>query len=277
MSTYCALMADIVNSRSLDIAQRASLQSRLDRSIEVLNIVYRPVLVKPVVFSAGDEVQGLFAEAPAAFFYYRMLSLLLAPYQIRGGMGLGGWETRIDGAPSNKQDGGAYHAARDAILSAKRSSFYSLIAFAEEGVSCCITAEMGGSLSLVRARSISQARVALAAELWFPLIPLAAHAERDNFSAVFDRGFTTWALREAGFELGKIKPKAYHGCPVVFDSNSIGMELNIYDGFGGLGYSLAAWIGASRQGIEQAFRRGSVFEERNAALLAAEALARWGR
>ena len=124
MTSYCACMADIVASRDYDAQERDRIQRNLDLIVKTLNEIYQKRLTKPVMFSGGDEVQGLFERAEDAYEYARLLQLLMLPAEVRIGLGVGEWSLRVDDELSTKQDGPAYHYARKAVeqLKAQRSA-----------------------------------------------------------------------------------------------------------------------------------------------------------
>ena len=72
------------------------------------------------MFSAGDEVQGLF-DGPAAAAPAIACSQCCSDHaSSSGGMGIGGWSVH-DVARSTMRDGSAYHDARDAVEFAQKS------------------------------------------------------------------------------------------------------------------------------------------------------------
>lgn len=115
MASYCVLMADLIASREYDEEKRKQTQQNLDWIIQTLNEIYQHQLAKPVMFSGGDEVQGLFLKSSDAYEYARLLELLMFPAKIRIGLGIGEWSLRLDDEQSTKQDGPAYHLARKAV------------------------------------------------------------------------------------------------------------------------------------------------------------------
>jgi len=112
---YTAFIADMVNSKKLLKEDREQIQIYIKDCLGVLNNIFKPSLKFEVIFSAGDEVQGLFKSPTAAFLYLRLLKMLLSPLRIRCGTGVGEWEVKIPDGTSAEQDGTAYHKARDAI------------------------------------------------------------------------------------------------------------------------------------------------------------------
>lgn len=129
---YSALMIDIVKSRNYSSGCRFDIQNHLLECIDALNAYFSDSIAKPVEFSAGDELQGLFDYPFAAYQYYRVLNLLIYPVQIRAGIGIGEWSIKIDGAGTTAQDGTAYHNARQAINMAKESADHSILLYSQQ-------------------------------------------------------------------------------------------------------------------------------------------------
>lgn len=112
---YTTMMIDIIESKKINKKNREELQVFIKKTLSVLNHIFEPSLEFEVIFSAGDEFQGLFKNPQAAILYYRLLSLILAPLPIRCGIGYGKWDIRIKDGTSSEQDGPTYHYARLAI------------------------------------------------------------------------------------------------------------------------------------------------------------------
>lgn len=109
---YAALIFDVVESRKFK--DRFAIQSHLKAAIGVCNELFHESLCKPVMFSAGDEMQGLFYSAEAAYRYYAFFSRLVYPVQLRCGIGFGELDFFADWM-TTELDGPAYHRAREAI------------------------------------------------------------------------------------------------------------------------------------------------------------------
>ena len=45
-----------------------------------------------VIFSAGDEIQGLFYSSEAAYLYFRLFNMLIYPVEVGAGIGVGEWQ-----------------------------------------------------------------------------------------------------------------------------------------------------------------------------------------
>lgn len=120
---YTALNIDIKSSRKLTIEQRLNYQRALKSYLDRLNELFRDDLKYPVVFSAGDSVQGLFYTTSSAYAYFLFVQALLFPIEIRGGLGVGGLTVDMNDFDSNMQDGPAYYRSREAIDYAKKKDY----------------------------------------------------------------------------------------------------------------------------------------------------------
>lgn len=158
MDSYCALMADLVASRDYQETDRDRVQQNLDRIVKSLNEIYCQSLVKPVMFSGGDEVQGLFSRAEDAYEYARLLRLSMLPAQVRIGIGIGEWRLRMDDVQSTKQDGPVYHFARKAMdqLKTQRSPQGIHFCCADEAVQTMLNGIYGLVDALERRQSKGQ-------------------------------------------------------------------------------------------------------------------------
>ncbi len=164
MQQCAALMVDIRDSRKMTEARRQGVQDVMGASLAYLNVLFRNDLLREVVFSAGDEVQGLFASAAAAYLYHRSLSLLVVQADLRGGVGCGAWDVQVADAPSTAQDGTTYHHARDAISYAKKSRLYNF-AISSGDPSSLHTVSANYPLLLSARRTTRQAELARQVEL----------------------------------------------------------------------------------------------------------------
>lgn len=70
MEKYCVLMIDIVNSRGLIEERRFEVQRKLDKIAEIVNFLYKKNIVKPLHFSGGDSMQGVFTKISTAYEAY---------------------------------------------------------------------------------------------------------------------------------------------------------------------------------------------------------------
>ncbi len=110
---YTALMIDVVDSRLYK--DREKIQIFLKMIIDFLNIIYFKSLIKPLMFSAGDEVQGLFSTPASAYLCARFFIMICYPVKVRVGIGYGELAYYNDEWDSTEMDGKAYYNARDAI------------------------------------------------------------------------------------------------------------------------------------------------------------------
>jgi len=166
---YTAFMVDIVDSKKLQKNDREDLQIYIKKVLENLNIVFGPELIFEVVFSAGDEVQGLFKTPTSAFMYYRLLRTLVSPLEIRCGIGVGTWDVKIINGTSSEQDGSAYHNAREAIdLAHKTFMGYNIIFNSESKNDIYINTLLNSSASFHQIQSDYQKQFNMLIEITQP-------------------------------------------------------------------------------------------------------------
>jgi len=110
---YTALIFDVIESRKFK--ERFFIQAFLKNVVEICNNLFQELLSKPVMFSAGDEMQGLFYSAQDAYRYFAFFSRLAYPVQLRCGIGFGELDVFSDDWMTTELDGPAYHRAREAI------------------------------------------------------------------------------------------------------------------------------------------------------------------
>ena len=182
MERYTAMIADVADSRRLDPEARTDLQKQLYESAETLNGLFGPALVKPVAFSAGDEIQGLFRSPEAAILCWRLLVLTLDGAALRAGFGVGGWEVRIREAGTTAQDGTAYHRAREAIEAAEKYGETALLRSGDDPTDAAVNALLGAALRICAGRrgSRAQQEAARTLELSCPLQFGGVPAGRDG-------------------------------------------------------------------------------------------------
>ncbi len=255
---YAALIADLVNSRRFSIGERERIQKLLKVCLEKLNRVFRQALQFDVVFSAGDEVQGLFISPQAAFLYARLLRLFLAPVQIRCGIGVGQWEVKIARGTSSEQDGAAYHRARSAIAAVKAGT---VIDSAGEG-DLYINALLGASSLLAAEQSYYQQQITLLSELVFPLCQ-----KQMDLKAFGDLGelFAGKIASESAAQAKRLKrlelePVALEAFDLAALENAA-VALPIWKK--GFSTKLAARAGTSRQNMDRLLRAAKIVELRN--------------
>lgn len=288
--SYTALLVDLRHSRKRKGRERELLQRVLERAVFYLNVVFAPAIAKPVVFSAGDEVQGLFDTPSHAFLYYRFLVLILGRDALRGGMGTGAWETVVQGAPSTAQDGSAYHCARAALEEAKRSRTYQLSIQGLGNMNGRVTTLMGYPLSIVESRTSEQSRIAFWTELLRPVLiedyhaafGLEARCLRDELfelslfyrgedmartESISEKDKRAWKLRCAAFTASMSEPVFVRD--LLSPGHSRGAR-----GLAGLGVLLAPIAGKSRQSVDKSIARARLAQERDATALVVDFLMR---
>ncbi|NLO34917.1 MAG: hypothetical protein GX112_01030 [Clostridiaceae bacterium] len=166
--SHTALLLDIMDSRKLDRQDRASVQHFTRRCLQDLNQLFRPSLVFAVMFSAGDEMQGLFRDTGAAYLYVRLLKLLLAPLTLRCGIGVGAWDVRVPGGTSAEQDGPAYHRARLALEQTHETAGNAVLLNTGGEMDLPLNAMLLASVCLASKQSLIQADIHLLVELLLP-------------------------------------------------------------------------------------------------------------
>lgn len=294
MSHYYVLIVDIKKSRDYDYKERESLQNLISGSLKHLNRLFDAGIEKPVMFSAGDEVQGLFRDPTTAYLYYRMLSLLLRPDAIRGGIGAGNWQVRMDDTDSTVQDGTAYYHARDAIVEAKANRYYDIVFRSGSLQDDVGTVLMDHSMGICKMRTTMQNDMALVIELLFPLVSgrqdrseewgaengrssdHARSADSDSLREIFEllsRYMNTMPNKPRKPDLVKGILRNYEHLSTSFPrkvfldghTSSKGEPHVLLKGdLQGVSYELSELSGMTRQGIDRQLTRGRIAQERSA-------------
>lgn len=269
MQQCAALMVDICDSRKMTEARRQGVQDVIGASLAYLNALFQHDLLREVVFSAGDEVQGLFSSAAAAYLYHRSLSLLVVQADLRGGVGCGAWDVQVADAPSTAQDGTTYHHARDAISYAKKSRLYNF-AISSGDPSSLHTVSANYPLLLSARRTTRQAELARQVELRYPMALNVddaacepARAQLPELLAVIER---------VEGRAGCFDEDACLQQPVsVADLDEAGV-LALPSQLSGLSYRMEQGAGRTRQSIDRLLDGGMVNQERVAAAAVALSL-----
>lgn len=274
---YAALMIDLKKSRSYTKKDRYSIQYYIIDVINLLNRLYRREIAREVDFSAGDEIQGLFASPEAAYLYYRMFSMCLHPVEIRAGIGIGSWDVQIDCKGTTGQDGPAYHNARYAIKNADDSEGYPILFFSGSRSDITINTIIGGSASIAAKQSAYQNQLMLMTELLFPICKDSVRAsdyitlqniecfldEKARFDHEVDRIMKPLPFdRLIGNMIEVIDP---------INAEDVPNETKFYITSGkqrGIPSKLASIMGLSRQAIEKAMKAGNIYTARNMAITA---------
>lgn len=167
---YSAMIIDIVNSKKLSDYDRQDIQNYIVNCLDKLNEVFKPSLEFDVVFSAGDEVQGLFKNAISSFLYFRLLKSLLEPIQIKCGIGIGEWSVRIQNSRTTEQDGPAYHNARFALNEVKKMKNSNILFKSESSYDRYINSIVSASFTLTLNQTIKQRELSTLLEIINPFI-----------------------------------------------------------------------------------------------------------
>ena len=121
---YCAIIADIVNSRALPPGERAQVQLKLTAVLQEINVKYAPGIAAGFLITLGDEFQGLLSVPSAGIDIVEDIrwQMLQNDIALRFGIGIGEIHTPIDPAQALGADGPAYHRAREALNLLKAQS-----------------------------------------------------------------------------------------------------------------------------------------------------------
>lgn len=118
------VILDLKNSQQMTIEDRVCAQKKLMNAIVIANKFYKDSIVAKLSFSAGDSVQGVFNSVGRALSCALLSSMLVYPYEVRGGIGEGEILDELVCEDTNRIDGEAYYNAIEALKickSTKRS------------------------------------------------------------------------------------------------------------------------------------------------------------
>lgn len=166
---YATLMMDIHGSRGYSVPARKAIQVYIQSVLESLNHIFKTALAKPVTFSAGDEVQGLFTGPEAAYLYLRLFAHLLFPVRLFAGLGYGKWNIRLMNYSSSAQDGPVYHQARQALEDADKNADYPWLFLSGKSEDIIINTTLSSQARALYMRSVPQNEVFLLLEMISPL------------------------------------------------------------------------------------------------------------
>ena len=286
---YAALIIDLKKSRGYTKEDRNYIQYYIMDVIHLLNNLYRRELVREVDFSAGDEVQGLFSSAEAAYLYYRMLSMWLHPIEIRAGIGVGDWDVQLESKGTTGQDGPAYHKARYAIKHADDSEGYPVLFCSGSHSDVTINTLIGGAASIMAKQSVYQNQIMLITELLFPICNYYVRAY--DYITPHDVAHFLHEKCHLAHEMERImRPlpidRLQHGFVEIIDpinAEDIREETKFYITSGkqrGIPTKLASIMeDISRQTIEKTIKAGNIYTARNMAIAAINEMTniRWER
>lgn len=260
-NSYSALMVDMRHSRYLSDSRRQSAQEDLANAMDCTNELFKTELEMPLMFSAGDELQGLFRSTAGAFLAYRFIKILVQTVDLRGGIGVGEWKTRMQSALSTEQDGSAYHRARRAIAASEKDKYSNLKIIDASGVSREKELCAAGCLEIIDRRNESQRNYCEVVEL---LRPLMLHEGTD---ATLSKRYTELFETRIGKKYGA-KSNPIDCAPVALGSS---LNLNVDSiraSHVGLAGQMGVAMGKTRQGLEKSLRLANVVRERELAAFA---------
>lgn len=277
MEKHTALIVDIKKSRKYTLARRELLQDLIASSIDFLNAQFESGIEKAVVFSGGDEIQGLFRDSTTAFLYFRFLTFLVRPGVLRGGFGKGTWDIRIEQGSSTMQDGEAYHCARKAIAAANSGKIYDAVFCSSDTVQDdFVTIFMDHSLGIGKMRTAAQNDTSLVVELLRPLVLDGVTSNKYSFSerAVLATKLSKSLLSHRKSVSGVARKQSLLDSVLANGFLEKTLEdlifskridsLSLKSDMQGISYELANLSGMSRQGIDRQIAQGRIIQERNA-------------
>jgi hypothetical protein len=224
-----------------------------------------------VVFSAGDEVQGLFPCPQFAYLYFRYFNMLTSPVGIRAGIGIGDWSIKTNSQLSTEQDGSAYHNARYAIEKTDESLDYSILLFSGHERDVYINSLMSSETMLVNRQSEYQNELFLLTELMYPISvghdflvdslgELGFLLEQKNRMNYYSRWKSSRSIQRYPTS---VFPNRYFNCkPIVVSERAE----SFYESSGkirGLASRLSELLETSTQSINKSIRTGNIYQIRN--------------
>lgn len=276
VENYTALIIDIKRSRSYEIIDRISIQNYIVTVIGNLNEVFSGSLVKAVEFSAGDEIQGLFASPESAYLYFRMFYMLISPVEIRAGIGVGEWNVKIDNASTTAQDGPAYHNARNAIENVKDALGYSVLMYSGADIDLFLNAVINASFALTSNHSEYQNELMLISELLYP-IDYRGTINHNMFYLISELITLKNRLDYYSYYKKSKSVKKYPFDRIEFMNlepyplDAADDDSKFYVSSGkkrGMTTQISKILNKSRQNIEKTFKTANIYEARNSTIVA---------
>ena len=133
---YCAIIGDIVHSKSIPIAERDIVQQQLNRLLMAINTHFSQHISADFIITLGDEFQGLLNNSAYCMDIVEQIIREMHPQKIRFGIGIGDIITQINPQKAIGADGAAYHLAREAITAINKKSNMLNIACSNVEVPC---------------------------------------------------------------------------------------------------------------------------------------------
>lgn len=280
---YAALMIDLKKSRAYSNDRRHSIQYFILETIRALNEIFRPSIVRAVAFSAGDEIQGLFRDPGAAYLYYRLFALLVAPVRVRTGIGVGSWDLQISGEGTTVQDGKAYHRAREAIQAVDQTDMYDLLLNSGKDCDRVINTLIGTCSAMTEIMSEYQKDLMLLTEVFSPLVvpdtfePLALS---EIFRLLARREELYETLREDAADRRQPITRPFLIQPAKY-INPVDLTKQKPDFFTtggrqrGIPTRIASCMGVTRQSVEKSMKAANVYGVRNLSISALQCMYDW--
>ena len=272
---YAALIVDIKSSRTYDNEFRNDMQSFLYDTISILNDVFRESLQKQVEFSAGDEMQGLFSSAEAAYLYFRWLNMLASPIRLRAGIGVGTWNVVLEKAGTTAQDGPAYHNARYAIDTVKSIDGYSILLYSGGSEDLIINSTINTSTLIINKDSEHQVLLMILTEIMYPIYV-------DNIFNLEKLYMLEYAIKNRYYfnsirHNGHVSNRTYeyiinshdyaHVISPVFVEWTDDMFYVTNGKTRGIATNLSNILNIKRQSIDYSVRASNLYEARNSAII----------
>lgn len=276
MEKYSALLIDLKRSRTYNQIDRSDIQKYIKLIITSLNNLFANAIKFDVVFSGGDEIQGLFYSSEAAYLYFRLFNMLIFPVEVRAGIGVGEWSIKIDSKNSTEQDGPAFHNARYAINNIEDSLDYSILIYSKNENDIYINSVINNATLFESKQSEYQNELFLLTELMYP-INVKNLIETNKIKKIKElislkKDFNFYSnlkliknIKQHPFRF--IKNINFECTPV----EAIAVENDFYISSGkikGLPKLLSNLLGISRQTIEKSIRSANIYQARNSAIIA---------
>lgn len=119
---YCAIIGDLVNSKSMEASERKRVQDTLDKLLVRINNDYKDNIAAKFIITLGDEFQGLLSASWPSVKIIEIIIRNLYPHNVRFGVGISNIYTDIQSERALGADGPAYHLAREAVNIKKKGS-----------------------------------------------------------------------------------------------------------------------------------------------------------
>lgn len=272
MKEYASLIVDLKKSKAYSRNDRNDIQGFIKNCTAHLNEIFASSLRFDMIFSGGDEIQGLFQSASFAYLYFRLLNMLIAPVEIRAGIGVGAWDVKIDSQSSAEQDGPAYHNARTAIDHVRGDE--NLLYYSKHPKDAAINTIINTGSVLFNQQSEYQRDLLLCAELMYPIlnrdVPDMNRLQKLKEALIEKHRLPYYAAQKhkrAGRQLSEYISDVNVVQPVDAASMQPDQRFFITEGnIRGLATKLADIMGTSRQSIDKSLKAGNIYQIRNASI-----------